>query len=105
MVTAVAFTLTRAAGCLASTFHSRASLATMQAKLIHVPARLAHSARKLVLHLSKRWPWQPTWEHPTTAGRWIQAQSEAASFTLWGGPDPETRSVVRKRLRLTGGRC
>jgi len=62
VVTAVAFTLTRAAGCLASTFHSRASLATMQAELIHVHARLAHSARNLVLHLSRRWPWQPAWE-------------------------------------------
>ena len=59
VVTAVAFALTRAAGCLASTFHSRATLATMRAQLINVPARLAHSARTLMLHPPRRWPGQP----------------------------------------------
>ena len=62
VLAAMAFNLTRAAGCLASTFHSRATLATLRAQLINVPARLAHSARKLVLHLPERWPWQPAWE-------------------------------------------
>jgi len=62
VLAAMAFNLTRAAGCLASPFHARASTATLRAQLITVPARLAHSARKLVLHLPKRWPWQQAWE-------------------------------------------
>ena len=62
VLAAMAFNLTRAAGCLASAFHARATTATLRAQLINVPARLAHSARKLVLHLPQRWPWQPGWE-------------------------------------------
>jgi Transposase DDE domain group 1 len=54
VLAAMAFNLTRAAGCLASAFHARATLATLRAQLINVPARLAHSARKLVLHLPER---------------------------------------------------
>ena len=62
VLAAIAFNLTRAAGCLASGFHARAATATLRTQLINVPARLAHSARKLVLHLPKRWPWQQAWE-------------------------------------------
>jgi hypothetical protein len=62
VLAAMAFNLTRAAGCLASAFHARATFATLRTQLINVPARLAHSARKLVLHLPKRWPWQLAWE-------------------------------------------
>jgi len=62
VLAAMAFNLTRAAGCLASTFHARATTATLRAQLINVPTRLAHSARKLVLHLPERWPWQPAWQ-------------------------------------------
>jgi len=62
VLAAMAFNLTRAAGCLASAFHARATTATLRVQLINVPARLAHSARKLVLHLPERWPWQPAWE-------------------------------------------
>ena len=62
VLAAMAFNLTRSAGCLASTFHARATTATLRAHLINVPARLAHSARKLVLHLPKHWPWQTAWD-------------------------------------------
>ena len=62
VLAAMAFNLTRAAGCLASAFHARATTATLRAHLINVPARLAHSAGNLVLHLPERWPWQPAWE-------------------------------------------
>jgi hypothetical protein len=41
----------RASGTLASTFHARARTATIRAQLINVPARLARSARRLLLHL------------------------------------------------------
>ena len=62
VLASIAFNLTRAAGCLASTFHARARLATIRAHLINVPARLARSARRLTLHLPEHWPWQPAWE-------------------------------------------
>ncbi len=61
VMAAMAFNLTRAAGCLASAFHARATTGTIRAQLINVPARLAHSARKLQLHLPKHWPWEPAW--------------------------------------------
>ena len=62
VLAAIAFNLTRAAGALASPFHARATLATLRAQLINVPARLARSARKLGLHLPEHWPWQSAWE-------------------------------------------
>jgi hypothetical protein len=55
---AIAHNLTRAAGVLATTFHARARTATIRAHLITVPARLARSAHRLVLHLPQHWPWQ-----------------------------------------------
>jgi len=58
VLAAIAFNLTRAAGCLASAFHARAATATIRAQLITVPARVARSARRLVLHLPRDWPWQ-----------------------------------------------
>ncbi|MCX4418458.1 IS1380 family transposase [Streptomyces mirabilis] len=55
---ALAHNLTRAAGALASTFHAKATTATIRDHLINVPARLARSARRLTLHLPERWPWR-----------------------------------------------
>ena len=51
VLAAIAFNLTRAAGCLASTFHARATGATIRRQLISVPARIARSARRITLHL------------------------------------------------------
>jgi hypothetical protein len=59
---AIAFNLTRAAGTLASTFHARATGATIRRQLITVPARLATSARRLQLHLPTAWPWREQWQ-------------------------------------------
>jgi hypothetical protein len=59
---AMAFNLTRAAGALASLFHARATTATIRAHLIAVPARMARPARRPVLHLPQRWPWQHAWQ-------------------------------------------
>ncbi len=56
VLAAIAFNLTRAAGCLASTVHARATTATLRTQLIAVPGRLARSARRLVLHLPQHWP-------------------------------------------------
>jgi Transposase DDE domain group 1 len=59
---AIAFNLTRAAGCQASPWHARATTATIRRQLISVPARLAHSARRLTLHLPANWPWAEHWQ-------------------------------------------
>jgi Transposase DDE domain group 1 len=58
---AIAFNLTRAAGCLASAFHAKATTGTLRDQLINLPARLARSARRLVLHLPADWPWEQAW--------------------------------------------
>src|SRR5262249_226293 len=59
---AMAHNLTRAAGAAASGFHARAETATIRDQLIHVPARIARSARRLVIHLPDAWPWQRAWQ-------------------------------------------
>jgi len=64
---AMAFNLTRAAGALASVFHAKATTATIRAQLINVPGRLARSARRLILHLPRYWPWETAWEKLATA--------------------------------------
>jgi hypothetical protein len=62
VLAAIAFNLTRAGGTLASTFHARATGATIRRQLISVPARIATSARRLRLHLPTGWPWQQDWQ-------------------------------------------
>ena len=59
---AIAFNLTRAAGTLASTFHAKATTATIRAHLINVPARLARSARAADPAPTDAWPWQQAWQ-------------------------------------------
>ncbi|MBW8879681.1 MAG: transposase, partial [Acidobacteria bacterium] len=61
VLAAIAFNLTRAAGVLASTFHAKATTATIRAQLIAVPARLARSARRIRMHLPRDWPWESAW--------------------------------------------
>lgn len=62
VLAAIAFNLTRAAGTIASVFHAKATTATIRRQLIAVPGRLAKSARRLVIHLPRDWPWQDSWE-------------------------------------------
>lgn len=50
--------LTRTAGVLAGGSHARATTATLRAHLINIPGRLARTARRLTVHLPRRWPWQ-----------------------------------------------
>jgi hypothetical protein len=59
---AMSYNLLRATGALASTFHAKATTATIRTHLIHTPARLARSARRLILHLPRHWPWQNAWQ-------------------------------------------
>ncbi len=57
----MAFNLTRAAATLAGPTLAKATTATIRRKLIVVPARIATSARRIVLHLPRAWPWQTAW--------------------------------------------
>lgn len=58
----MAFNLTRAAATLTHTPSlTRATTSTIRRKLINVPARIASSARRIVLHLPTHWPWEPAW--------------------------------------------
>jgi hypothetical protein len=57
----MAFNLTRAAGTLAGPRHRKATTGTLRRQIVHVPARIASSARRLVLHLPTGWPWQTAW--------------------------------------------
>lgn len=56
----IAFNLTRTAGVIADQAGrlAKATTATIRRTLIHVPARLARSARRITLHLPRTWPWQ-----------------------------------------------
>jgi len=58
----IAFNLLRGTGAAASPRHAHARWATLRSHLIAVPARIATSARRLVLHLPRDWPWQPAWQ-------------------------------------------
>ena len=59
---AMAFNLTRATGALASIFHAKARTGTIRDQLINVPARIARSGRRLILHLPRDWPWENAWQ-------------------------------------------
>ena len=58
----IAFNLLRAAGAAASARHATARWATLRTHLITLPARITTSARRLVLHLPKHWPWATPWQ-------------------------------------------
>ena len=58
----IAFNLTRAAATLtAAPDIAKATTATVRRKLIHVPARVASSSRRITLHLPHAWPWHDAW--------------------------------------------
>lgn len=67
MAAAITHNLLRPAGALASAFYARATTGTIRDHLIHVPARLARSARRLHLHLPENWQWQIPFENLFTA--------------------------------------
>ncbi len=83
----IAFNLTRAAGALASTFHAKATTATIRGHLIAVPARIASSARTVLMHLPRDWPWETAWidlhhaagRTPTADGRHLTTQPPAGT--------------------------
>ena len=103
VLAAIAFNLTRAAGCLASAFHARAATATLRAQLIGVPARLARSARRLLLHLPRNWPWAHPWQQlaaaahpPPSAGLTPTSRRQGPTETTVEQPDrPATHSYPK----------
>jgi hypothetical protein len=62
VLAAIAFNLTRAAGALASSFHAKATTATVRRQLIAVAARITRSARRSTLRLPAAWPWADQWQ-------------------------------------------
>jgi len=58
----MAYNLTRAVELLAAGPFGKARTGTIRRKLIHVPARLATSARRIRLHLPEAWHWQTPWQ-------------------------------------------
>ena len=54
----MAHNLARTAAIMAGGRLTKARTQTLQSKLVAVPARIARHARKLILHLPARWPWQ-----------------------------------------------
>lgn len=61
-IATIAFNLTRALGVTAGGRYPRAETATIRNHLIHTPARIATSARRIRLHLPTRWPWATHWQ-------------------------------------------
>lgn len=58
----MAFNLTRAAAALTGDPKLvKATTGTVRKTIVSVPARIASSARRLTLHLPRRWPWEEAW--------------------------------------------
>jgi hypothetical protein len=61
----IAFNLARAAAV--ATGQAKARWATLRTKIINVPARIASTGRRLILHLPTHWPWEHRWTQLWTA--------------------------------------
>ena len=57
----IAFNLARAAAVAADL--AKARWATVRRRIINVPARVASTGRRLVLHLPTAWPWCGGWQN------------------------------------------
>lgn len=56
----IAFNIARAAAV--ATDQHRARWATLRTRIINVPARIASTGRRLILHLPTHWPWVSNWQ-------------------------------------------
>ena len=56
----IGFNIARATA-VAAAMHT-ARWATLRSRVINIPARIAATGRRLVLHLPIHWPWAPGWE-------------------------------------------
>ena len=69
MLAVIAFNLTRAAATTTGEpALAKATTATIRGHLITVPARVASSARRIILHLPRHWPWENAWTRLFTLG-------------------------------------
>ncbi|GAA2989577.1 hypothetical protein GCM10010519_24190 [Streptomyces lactacystinicus] len=103
----IAHNLLRAAGALAGTFHARATTGPLRDRLIHVPARVARSARRLTLHLPGRWPWQHVFtdlfdatgliNNPTTRPTGPDRSRRGKAGQTGGRPMPPPATPTRPR--------
>jgi hypothetical protein len=84
-LTAMAHNLIRAAGCLTSPWHAKARAATIRRQLINVPARIAHRARRLILHLPRPLALETALANPVQQ----DARPTTTGLTL---PTPPTRA-------------
>jgi hypothetical protein len=55
----IAFNLARAGAVAAG--HAKVRWASLRTKIINVPARIAATGRRLIMHLPTRWPWATGW--------------------------------------------
>jgi len=95
MLAVIAFNLTRAAATHTGPQLARATTATIRRKLIAVPAGVASSARRIILHLPTPWRWETARsgtdqrpdaivdvfndsEQDPAVRRWIEAQEEGS---------------------------
>ncbi|REE02282.1 IS1380 family transposase [Citricoccus muralis] len=65
VLAAMAFNLTRGAATITGPGLAKATTATtatIRRKIINIPARIASSARRIILHLPRNWPWQDQWQ-------------------------------------------
>lgn len=56
----IAFNISRASAVAAGMATARC--ASLRTQIINIPARIAATGRRLVLHLPTHWPWSPGWE-------------------------------------------
>lgn len=56
----IAFNIARATAVAAAIRTAR--WATLRTKIINIPARIATTGRRLILHLPRHWPWSSSWE-------------------------------------------
>ena len=56
----LAFNIARATAVAAAMRTAR--WATVRTRILNIPARIATTGRRLVLHLPTHWPWAPGWE-------------------------------------------
>ena len=59
-LSAIAFNLARATAVAADLTTAR--WASLRTKIINIPARIAATGRRLLLHLPARWPWATSWQ-------------------------------------------
>jgi len=62
VLAAITHNLLRAAAVLSGGRLARARAATVRRKIIDIPARIAHRARRLILHLPTEWKWAAEFE-------------------------------------------